>query len=55
MVTRSGKITGESQRKIVRDRPMRARQGPAAQSFMRLSGSVRGDKRLSSRKGFSRP
>jgi predicted transcriptional regulator len=46
--------TGESQGKIVRDQLMKARKGAAAQSFMRLAGSVRADKQLSSRKGFSR-
>ena len=48
------KKTGESQGKIVRDQLARARKGAAAQSFMRLAGSVSGDRRLSTRKGFSR-
>jgi predicted transcriptional regulator len=52
---RQAKITGESQGKIVRDQLMKARKGSAAQSFMRLAGSVQGDRKLSSRKGFSRP
>lgn len=44
----------ESQGKIVRDQPDRARAGGPRQSFMRLAGSVRGPRALSSRKGFSR-
>ncbi len=51
---RQSKKTGESQGKIVRDQLLRARKGAAAQSFMRLAGAVRGDRRLSSRKGFTR-
>lgn len=46
--------TGESRGKIVRDQLLKARRVAAAQSFMRLAGAVRGDKNLSSRKGFSR-
>lgn len=45
--------TGVSQGKIVRDQLERAKAG-ATQRFMRLAGSVRGSKGLSSRKGFSR-
>jgi hypothetical protein len=48
------KKTGESQGRIVRDQVARARKGAAVRSFMRLAGSVRGDKRLSTRRGFSR-
>ena len=48
--------TGVSQGKIVRDQLEKARAGaPPRQSFMRLAGSVRGPRDLSSRKGFSRP
>lgn len=46
--------TGVSQGKIVRDQLEKARQNAASQSFMRLAGSIRGSKSLSSRKGFSR-
>ena len=47
--------TGVSQGKIVRDQLEKARANAANQTFMRLAGSVRGPKDLSSRKGFSRP
>ena len=47
--------TGVSQGKIVRDQLEKARAGAPRQSFMRLAGSVRGARDLSSRKGFSRP
>ena len=47
--------TGVSQGKIVRDQLEKARAGAPRQSFMRLAGSVRGPRDLSSRKGFSRP
>ena len=46
--------TGVSQGKIVRDQLERARASSSRQSFMRLAGSVRGPRDLSSRKGFSR-
>ena len=45
--------TGLSQGKIVRDQLERARAG-GGQPFMRLAGSIRGPKGLSTRKGFSR-
>lgn len=48
------KKTGESQGKIVREQLARARKRAAAQSFMRLAGTVRGNRNLSTRKGFSR-
>ena len=48
------KTTGESQGKIIRDQLMRARKGAATQSFMRLAGTVTGNRDLSTRKGFSR-
>lgn len=46
---------GVTQGKLVRDQLERARARAGAQGFMRLAGSVRGPKDLSSRKGFSRP
>ncbi len=48
------KTTGESQGKIIRDQLARARKGAATQSFMRLAGTVSGERDLSTRKGFSR-
>jgi predicted transcriptional regulator len=47
--------TGVSQGKIVRDQLERARSGSPRKAFMRLAGSVRGPRDLSSRKGFFRP
>jgi hypothetical protein len=46
--------SGVSQGKLVRDQLEKARASSGAQAFMRLAGSVRGSKDLSSRKGFSR-
>ena len=46
--------TGVSQGRLVRDQLERAKAGAARQSFMRLAGTIRGPKRLSTRKGFSR-
>jgi len=46
--------TGVPQGKIVRDQLERAKAGSPRQSFMRLAGSVRGSRGLSSRKGFAR-
>ncbi len=46
--------TGLSQGQIVRDQLEKAKKGGAVKSFMRLAGTVRGPKDLSSRKGFSR-
>lgn len=46
--------SGVSQGKLVRDQLEKARNGSGAQTFMRLAGSVRGSKGLSTRKGFSR-
>lgn len=46
--------SGVSQGKIVRDQLEKARKNAANQSFMRLAGTIRGSKSLSSRKGFSR-
>lgn len=47
--------TGLSQGRIVRDQLEQARARGSSQSFLKLAGSVRGPKDLSSRKGFSRP
>ncbi len=47
--------TGVPQGRIVRDQLEKARSTSPRQSFMRLAGSVRGSRDLSSRKGFSRP
>ncbi len=45
--------TGVSQGQIVREQLEKARAG-AVQPFMRLAGSVRGARDLSTRKGFSK-
>ncbi len=45
---------GVSQGRIIRDQLEKAKADSAKQPFMRLAGSVRGPKDLSSRKGFSR-
>jgi len=47
--------TGVSQGKIVRDALEGVRASGQARPWMRLVGSVRGTRDLSSRKGFSRP
>jgi len=47
--------TGVSQGKIVRDQLEEAKRGEKRGSFMRLAGTVKGPKDLSTRKGFSRP
>ena len=46
--------TGVPQGRIVREQLEQARAGGEDRSFMRLAGSVRGPRDLSSRKGFSR-
>ncbi len=46
--------TGVSQGRIVREQLERARAGGTERPFMRLAGSVKGARDLSSRKGFSR-
>jgi hypothetical protein len=46
--------SGVSQGKLVRDQLENARAMAIHQRFMRLAGSVKGPKNLSSRKGFSR-
>ena len=45
---------GVSQGKVIRDQLEQARARSSHQGFMRLAGTVRGSKDLSSRKGFSR-
>ena len=52
---RTAAATGQSQGKIVRDQLEQAKAGGSDRAFMRLAGSIRGSKDLSSRKGFSRP
>jgi hypothetical protein len=47
--------TGLSQGQIIRDQLDRARSSRSGKSFLRLAGSLRGPRDLSSRKGFSRP
>ena len=46
--------SGVSQGKLVRDQLEKARTRNNSQAFMRLAGTVRGQKNLSKRKGFSR-
>jgi hypothetical protein len=45
---------GVSQGKVVRDQLEKAKASASSQAFMRLAGTVRGPRDLSSRKGFSR-
>jgi hypothetical protein len=47
--------SGVSQGRIIREQLERAKAGGAERPFMRLAGSVKGARDLSSRKGFSRP
>jgi hypothetical protein len=48
--------TGVSQGKLIREHLERARSGDvASKKFMRLAGSVRSARNLSTRKGFSKP
>ena len=47
--------TGVSQGRIVREQLERAKSGGPVRPFMRLAGSIKGPRDLSSRKGFSRP
>ena len=47
--------TGVSQGRIIREQLERARSGGPVRPFMRLAGSIRGPRDLSSRRGFSRP
>lgn len=46
--------TGVSQGRIVREQLERAKTAGSVRSFMRLAGSLKGPRDLSSRKGFSR-
>jgi hypothetical protein len=46
--------SGVSQGKLVRDQLEKARGEGVARGFMRLAGTVKGPKNLSSRRGFSR-
>jgi hypothetical protein len=46
--------SGVSKSKLVRDQLGKARACSGVQPLMRLAGTVRGPKNLSSRKGFSR-
>ena len=47
--------TGLPQGRIVREQLERARAADPGQSFLRLAGSVRGPRDLSTRKGFQEP
>jgi hypothetical protein len=47
--------TGLSQGRIVREQLEKAKASGRGRAFMRLAGSIRGPRDLSSRKGFSRP
>ena len=47
--------SGQSQGRIVRDQLEKAKGAGAGRAFMRLAGTKRGPKDLSSRKGFTRP
>ena len=51
----SARKAGVPQGRIVRDQLEKARAANQRQAFLRLAGSVRGARDLSSRKGFSRP
>jgi hypothetical protein len=51
----AAKQSGVPKGRIVREQLERARDGGKEPSFMRLAGSVRGARDLSTRKGFSRP
>jgi hypothetical protein len=46
--------TGQSQGRIVRDQLDRAKAAGTGRPYMRLAGTVRGPKNLSTRKGFTR-
>ena len=53
---RTAKEIGVSQGRLIRDQLERVRETQTRKrEFMRLAGSVRGDKDLSTRKGFSQP
>jgi hypothetical protein len=51
---RTAAATGQSQGQIVRSQLEKARTGRPGRPFMRLAGTVRGPRDLSSRQGFSR-
>ena len=51
----TSRSAGVPQSRIVREQLEKARAGSAKQAFLKLAGSVRGPKDLSSRKGFSKP
>jgi hypothetical protein len=51
----SARRAGVPQGRIVRDQLEKARAASQGQAFLRLAGTVRGRRDLSSRKGFSRP
>ena len=51
----SARRAGVPMGRIVREELEKARTASARQSFLRLAGSIRGPRDLSSRKGFSRP
>jgi len=51
----SARRAGVPQGRIVRDQLERARAASGQKAFLKLAGSVRGPRNLSSRKGFSRP
>lgn len=51
----SARKAGVPQGRIVRDQLEKARAASSRQAFLKLAGSVRGARDLSSRKGFSRP
>jgi predicted transcriptional regulator len=49
------KRSGVPRGRIIREQLEKARDSGGEQSFMRLAGSIRGARDLSTRKGFSRP
>jgi hypothetical protein len=53
-LNQASKQSGIPKGRIVREQLERAREGGKEPSFMRLAGSVRGTRDLSTRKGFSR-
>lgn len=51
----SARRAGVPQGRIVREQLEKARSASRRQAFLRLAGTVRGPRDLSSRRGFSRP
>jgi hypothetical protein len=51
----SARRAGVPQGRIVREQLEKARAASRRRTFLRLAGTVRGPRDLSSRKGFSRP